>query len=331
MAVLPSSHFSKEAAGIRAPENGQGRSAASPGTKSPVPVAPKGEGPETTAQKNPPPAVDTGPPRPSHPNVEAASAADRKGPADALTNIGKWISLPADGGRLALLEKDSGRLTVWQRHGPDMEEVLTLTVPWPYATGAFIVGSTQAKGRFIFNPEDAYFLNLGIEDERFWHLFDVDGEDRVIPLVVSDRIPLKPPPGGKAAPSPLGIAQSVRGWADAARAMHLDATMRFYANIVFQYGLSNHPPRIYTWERLRKMKANVWDKTKSIDLKLSAPTCVLNPLNPDRGYAVFHQFYRSDTFRDLGVKVLYFQRIISKNGGYAWKITGRLWLQGKPG
>ena len=215
--------------------------------------------------------------------------------------------------RLAILEKKNNALVETQR----------ISLDWPYPQGIYMAGVKNKDELFIFHPEVSCLEDITLDNPEFWEIVMQEGFARILPLVVLDDFQsnTEPPRIG-----PQTVLSAVKSWVADWQAMDLDKTMDHMANAVNIYspGMAQH--LVFSKSRMRAIKADIFKHSGSIRVDLSGPVCLINPLNPAQGFAVFHQAYQSRSYEDSGVKVLYFKRLVSSVGASFWKISGRLWL-----
>jgi hypothetical protein len=169
----------------------------------------------------------------------------------------------------------------------------------------------------------AYIKKLELDNPEFWQMIRA-GNTPITPLIALnsfDRLETPPEQGGADS-----VHRVVQNWADNWRSMNAEKLMGHFSNVTAIYNLDRDQPLVYSKTRMAAVKRDILRNSRFIRLNFTAPICLINPLDPNLAYAVFHQTYQSKTYQDQGSKVLYFRRLDIDSAKPDWKITGKFWI-----
>jgi general secretion pathway protein A len=191
--------------------------------------------------------------------------------------------------------------------------------------GVYLLAQTGATTGFIFRNRILYRAPSGPISPVLWKAIfkEQTVEQKIIPLVVMPAAHITDPP------SPEKIKNLVTEWAEAWTTKDIERFMGFYAKRFELYGWKYDKPLTFTRAGLRQHKTDIFERSGEIELTISDPFCAVDPGDPTRALALFHQTYRSALLTDEGEKVLFFSWKEEEGTSAAWKITGELFLPEK--
>jgi len=243
-------------------------------------------------------------------------------------HMDQWLALPRGVEQVGLINIDRGTLLMVGNKNDDSShsgqtQARQVQIKWPYPQGVYMAGYSTAGERFIFHPEITYLKKLELDNPEFWEMVRTGNKNRITPLVAvtfPSRLSNKIKPGADT------VQQTVSLWAETWRSMENDKVMDYFSNVTSVYSIDTDQPLVFSKARMSAIKQNILRQSSFIHLGLTDPICLINPLDPNLAYAVFHQTYRSNIYQDRGTKVLYMRRLNSSSAEPQWKITGKLWI-----
>ena len=253
----------------------------------------------------------------------ASDPAQELSPVNAFAYADQWISLPQGVEQVGLINIDTGTLVMVRKKNNQLFRSGEIEVAWPYPQGVYMAGYAGPEQRFIFHPEITFLKRIDLASPRFWRMIRTGNKNRITPLVAlssSSRITRAIDPGADT------VQRMVSDWAETWRSMDLEKIMFYFSNVTAIYDLAMDQPLVYSKSRMNAIKQSILQQSNFIRLNLSDPICLINPMNPNQAYAVFHQTYQSNAYQDRGTKVLYLRRLSSASADPQWKITGKLWI-----
>ncbi len=235
----------------------------------------------------------------------------------------KWITLPRGVEQVGLINIDKGVLVMVRKKNNELVQSDEVKVEWPYPQGVYMAGYSSHKEPFIFHPEITYLKTIQLDNPNFWQMVRNGNKNCITPLVavnLPSQLTMDITPGSDT------VQQMVNGWAQTWRTMDLEKIMGYFNYVTATYDLAMDHPLVYSKAQMHAIKQNILQHSKFVQLDLTNPICLVNPLDPNAAYAVFYQTYRSSTYQDRGTKVLYLRRFNSASAEIQWKITGKLWI-----
>ncbi len=232
-----------------------------------------------------------------------------------------------------LLVASEGELLadLWLKEDNNSTPAITNQLPLPAGlrSGLLVVGLNQTKP-FLFNPLNfLYGEQLQLPDN--WNIFFSETEMPVVPLIIlpgRSTMGTQPAIFKNEADNQTGeqLSQTIKEWATAWRNQDLDKFMTFYAPVMTIYEPGRLKPLTFEKKRLKKIKAQLFQKTESLKLKLSEPLCLTDPINPNLAMAFFFQNYQSKQYQDRGYKALFLSRTQQGEEPCKWKISAKFFV-----
>jgi type II secretory pathway predicted ATPase ExeA len=270
----------------------------------------------------PPPQIPaaglTGPARP----VETASPAGTSapGPGPSLpTTPGQLLNLPQ--GTLALVvdqNRNTGRLWQGGARGPGLKA--EVTAPAFKNRGLFLFGRPRGQTPLVFQ----YPPSRDVPTEEalaIWPRVATLLPQNVLPVIVAPTQVLREP--GR--PEDLeAIDKRVKAWVQSQQYKFPDTTAALYAG-TFQFFELGQPGRTLTRDDFRRALNSESRTSGEVRLTTSQPLLIRDPKNDRLSWAVFSLKYESRLRRDMGLRVLVFERALI-GGPDSWLIAAELWL-----
>lgn len=271
---------------------------------------------------DPVPSVETEPRKKSTPSTAGSLSVTNAQAVNGFVHVDQWLTLPQVE-QVGLINIDKGTLVMVRKKGNELLQFGKIQIKWPYPQGVYMAGYSSRNQRFIFHPEIAYLKKIQLDNPNFWQMVKSGSKNLIIPLVaVTSPSRLT----GEIQPGADTVEQMVNDWAQTWSSMDLENIMAFFSNVTSVYDVAMDQPLVYSKPRMHAIKKNILQQSNYIRIGLTDPVCLINPLDPNVAYAVFHQTYQSNAYQDRGVKVLYLRRLHPTSPDPQWKITGKLWI-----
>jgi hypothetical protein len=284
---------------------------------------------------------DPPPPQPAPPPVPAeAVAPDRPvetaAPAGASDSDSGAPSLPTPPGHLLTLPQGSLALVVdqnantgrlWQggARGPGLKA--EVAAPTFKNHGLFLFGRPPGRPRgrtpLIFQYPPSRDLPTD-EAQAIWPRVATLLPQNILPVIVATAESLQAP--GR--PEDLeAIDNRVKAWVQSQQYKFPDTTAALYAGS-FQFFELGQPARNLSREDFRRALNSETRTSGEVHLTTSQPLLIRDPRNERFIWAVFNLKYGSRLRRDMGLRVLVFERALM-GGPDNWLIAAELWLPEK--
>ncbi|MCK5098686.1 MAG: AAA family ATPase [Desulfobacteraceae bacterium] len=243
-------------------------------------------------------------------------------PVDLKTMPADWIDLPEKGDQIAILNKQTKKLSLWIQHKDKIikanEKNFDLILP----SGIYMAGMDKNGNRFFFNPDVSNFMDIELKQTELLDFIDEYTSNKITLVIVLNSL--------KEIQNKTDIDKvknAVSAWKNAWQNLNPNDFIESFGNLVSIYTIKEEPPAILSKKEIFKLKKNIFSKSKYVNLNITNTLCLIDPLDNNKAYALFSQEYSSKIHQDNGIKILYFKKIFLENGGFDWKIIGKLWLE----
>ncbi|MBN2809086.1 MAG: AAA family ATPase [Deltaproteobacteria bacterium] len=224
---------------------------------------------------------------------------------------------------------------LWHQEDNPVTPAISGQLPLPEGlrAGLMIAGLNHGHP-FLFSPLNFLYGEQTLLPEN-WHQFFQNRTEKVIPLLLLPAKTALGYPPEKTEKDQITlvrkrtgdlIKQTVNAWAAAWRDQDLETLMAFYAPVLTIYEPGQLKPLSLEKEKLKEIKARLFQKTASLELTLSEPLCLIDPLNENLALAFFSQDYQSNQYRDKGYKTLFLSRIKPDEKTEKWLISGKFFV-----
>jgi len=246
---------------------------------------------------------------------------------NTLSSAARWMTLPQGVEQVGLINIEKGTLAMVKKKDGELFCSKEIQVNWPYPQGIYMAGYSRQKKPFIFHPEIAYLKKIELDNPEFWQMIRTGERTRITPLIALNSENMLEKDLTPEAHQEINLVHRVvLDWADTWRSMNFEKLMEYFSNVTSVHDLEMDHPLVFSKTRMESIKKEILQQSSFIRLNLSEPICLINPLDPNLAYAVFHQTYQSKTYQDRGTNVLYFRRLDNDSARPDWKITGKLWI-----
>ena len=220
------------------------------------------------------------------------------------------------------IQQQTGKARLYPNEQPAHIKELTLPDGKILQKGIYLLGRANGKA-FLFNHRSfSTWQNDASLADWLWFNFG-DSSIPITPVVVSSNNDIMRIEGTEQ----KLIKSTVKNWASAFIRQDTKELMYYYDDSLLTYRLSDKRPIITSHAEITAKKNEYFDKTSSISLQISEPTCIINSDDTSRALAFFHQQFISPAYRDNGIKVLYLRKTDPSTASKSkWVITGKLWL-----
>ncbi|MEA2114527.1 MAG: AAA family ATPase, partial [Thermodesulfobacteriota bacterium] len=252
-------------------------------------------------------------------NRNEASIANQQPIPERIKNL---VALPP-GWRSITIQPKKKKVLLFQSDSSVPVRELSLPAGITPEDGIYLLGQDKGKP-FLFSHRSffAWQVNQSLAD-WLWFQFMDDQSPPVIPVIVSSSDPEQLPKQQE-----LSTLQAmVKNWAAAFDQKNIQKLMSYYDDSLVTYRLFRNSPTVKSHAEVLARKKEIFEKNKAVSLQISDPACIVNSEDPSRAMAFFYQRFISSSYRDTGIKVLYFRKTGANTSNRPeWVITGRLWL-----
>jgi hypothetical protein len=253
--------------------------------------------------------------------VIAGTAAPDPGPS-LPTPPGQLLTLPQ--GSLALVvdqNNNTGRLWQGGARGPGLKA--EIAAPVFKNPGLFLFGRPRGRTPLIFQYPPSRELPTA-EALAIWPRVATLLPQNILPVIVAPAESL----GTPGRPEDLeAIDSRFKAWVQSQQYKFPDTTAALYAGS-FQFFELGQPARNLSREDFRRALNSETRTSGEVHLTTSQPLLIRDPKNDRFIWAVFNLKYVSKLRRDMGLRVLVFEKALM-GGPDNWLIAAELWLPEK--
>jgi hypothetical protein len=276
-------------------------------------------------------------PPPSQPSAESEAAApdqpvETAAPAGTFAPDSGAPSLPTPPSQLLTLPQGSLALVVdqngltgrlWQggARGPGLKA--EIAAPAFKNSGLFLFGRPRGRTPLIFQYPPSREMPTA-EALAIWPRVATLLPQNILPVIVAPSLSLNTPGRSEDLEA---IDSRVKAWVQSQHYKFPDTTAALYAGS-FQFFELGQPARNLSREDFRRALNSETRTSGEVHLTTSQPLLIRDPKNDRFIWAVFNLKYVSKLRRDMGLRVLVFERSL-RGGPDNWLIVAELWLPEK--
>ena len=275
----------------------------------------------------PPPAPEAEAEAPDEPVETAAPAGSPASAAEAgapslPTLPSQLLTLPQGSLALAVDQNNrTGRLWQGGARGPGLKA--EVAAPAFKNRGLYLFGRPRGRNPLIFQYPPSREQPTA-EALDLWPRVATLLPQNILPVIVAPADSLETP--GR--PEDLAAIDSrFKAWVQSQQYKFPDTTAALYASN-FQFFELGQPPRALSREDFRRALNSEIRTSGEVHLATSQPLLIRDPKNDRFIWAVFNLKYESRLRRDMGLRVLVFERSLM-GGPESWLIAAELWLPEK--
>jgi len=222
---------------------------------------------------------------------------------------------------------DENQVRIWRGSGETAVLEGAFTHTWPHGPGLFMAGEDTRIGMYLFNHsrfmQGSY--SGGVPSAFFQEVRDLVPV-KVLPVLVGNRdTKIDSTAVERAAEVVPVFRRFISHWSG----LRLADLFSLYGEKVRTHSLGVDYPVILSKEELYSRKKQVFQRSGFIRIRVVDDAFFIDPADPEKVMAVYHQTYRSKIWEDSGTKVIYFglQKTRKQQGQEAaWKNIGEWWV-----